>query len=74
MINDESLFSSFSSLSIHHSSLTTSSFSAIVPRDGRDLNVVFSGTIDGNRLTGTLSAGEFSTGFTGTRPGKGTAS
>jgi imidazolonepropionase-like amidohydrolase len=49
-------------------------FSAIVPRDGRNLNVVFSGTIEGNRLTGTLTAGEFSTGFTATRPGKGTSS
>jgi imidazolonepropionase-like amidohydrolase len=49
-------------------------FSAIVPREGRELNVVFTGTIDGNKLTGTLTAGDFSTGFTATRPGKGTAS
>jgi hypothetical protein len=30
---------------------------------------VFSGTIEGNRLTGTLRAGDFSTDFTATRPG-----
>jgi imidazolonepropionase-like amidohydrolase len=46
-------------------------FSAIVPHEGNPLNVVFTGTIDGNTLTGTLTAGDFSTGFTATRPGRG---
>jgi len=44
-------------------------FSADVTRDGNPLHVIFTGTIDGNTLTGTLTAGEFSTGFTATRPG-----
>jgi imidazolonepropionase-like amidohydrolase len=46
-------------------------FSADVPHDGTMLNVVFTGTIEGNRLTGTLKAGDFTTDFTATRPGRG---
>jgi imidazolonepropionase-like amidohydrolase len=45
-------------------------FSAIVPHGGNDMNVVFTGSIEGNHLTGTLTAGDFSTGFTATRPGR----
>jgi hypothetical protein len=45
-------------------------FSAVVPREGNMLNVVFSGTIEGNALTGTLTAGDFSTAFTAKKPGR----
>lgn len=45
-------------------------FSALVPHGGNDLNVVFTGTIEGNKITGTLTAGDFSSGFTATRPGR----
>jgi imidazolonepropionase-like amidohydrolase len=42
-------------------------FSAVIAHEGNPLNVVFTGTIEGNTLTGTLKAGDFSTDFTATR-------
>ena len=67
-----SLTGSQGSVKVTTGSVTGSrfTFSAIVPRDGNQLNVVFSGTIEGNRLTGTLRAGDFSTDFTATRPNR----
>jgi imidazolonepropionase-like amidohydrolase len=48
-------------------------FSALVVHEGNaPMDVVFTGTIDGNRLTGTLKAGDFTSDFTATRP-RGTA-
>jgi imidazolonepropionase-like amidohydrolase len=50
------------------------SFTIVIPREGMMLTVVFSGTLENNSLTGTLTAGDFSTGFTATRPnGRGSA-
>jgi imidazolonepropionase-like amidohydrolase len=49
-------------------------FSALMPHEGNPVTVVFTGTIDGNKITGTLTAGSFSSAFTATRPGKGTSS
>jgi imidazolonepropionase-like amidohydrolase len=67
-----SLTGSQGSVKVTTGSVTGSrfTFSAIVPRDGNQLNVVFSGTIEGNKLSGTLRAGDFSTDFTATRPNR----
>ncbi len=44
-------------------------FTVSVPRAGRSIDVTYSGTVEGERMSGTRSAGRFSTDFTGQRVG-----
>ncbi len=48
---------------------TKFNFASDVNHSGTPVHVTFTGTIEGNSLTGMLSAGDFSTAFTATRPG-----